>query len=88
MVLWARPNPDWFPTNIPYTPMDNTHLYSIPSVRLRWGSCYCLGIAPDQLLKKSTWLLHLIGDKGQPAACDSTPVKPNPKPAAQLVFAH
>ncbi len=38
--------------------------------------CYCsLGLAPGaQLLKKSTWLLHLIGDKAPPAVRDSSEV--------------
>ncbi len=36
--------------------------------------CY-LGMAPRaQLLKKSAWLLHLIGDKAPPVACDSSEV--------------
>ncbi len=35
-------------------------------------SCYCLGMAPRaKLLKKSTRLLHLIGDKAQAATCNS-----------------
>ncbi len=39
-------------------------------------SCWCsLGIAPRaQLLKKSAWLLHLIGDEAPPAAHDSSEV--------------
>ncbi len=38
-------------------------------------ACCCLGIAPRaQLLKKSTWLLHLIDDKALPAARDRSEV--------------
>ncbi len=37
--------------------------------------CCCLGVAPRALLlKKSVWLLHLIGDKATPAARDSNDV--------------
>ncbi len=44
-----------------------------PSV---WYYCCCFGIAPRaQLLKKSAWLLHLIGDKVPPTACDRSEVK-------------
>ncbi len=36
---------------------------------------FCLGVAPRvQLLKKSAWYLHLIGDKAPPAARDSSEV--------------
>ncbi len=42
------------------------------TLRLR---CCCLGQARRaQLLKKSAWLLRLIGDKAQPAAHDSIEV--------------
>ncbi len=37
--------------------------------------CCCLGIAPRaQLLMKSAWLLHQIGDKAPPAARNSSEV--------------
>ncbi len=36
-------------------------------------TCFYLGIAPRaQLLKKSTWLFHLNGDKTPPAPRDSS----------------
>ncbi len=36
-VLQVMPTPTRFPTNSLYTPMDNTSLHSIPSVRHPWG---------------------------------------------------
>ncbi len=63
MVLRVKPTPTLFPTNSLYNPMDSTPLHSLSSVWHPWGSCCCcccLGISPRaQLLKKSSWLLHL-----------------------------
>ncbi len=57
-----------FPDKNLYTPMDHAALHSISSVYHPWGSCcYCLGV----LLMKSALLLHLIGDKAPPVACNS-----------------
>ncbi len=43
MVLRVKPTPTRFPTNSLYTPMGNTPLHSISSVRRPWGSQLILG---------------------------------------------
>ncbi len=42
MVLRVKPTPPGLPTNILYTPMDNTPLHSISSVCHPWGSLLLL----------------------------------------------
>ncbi len=41
MVLRVKPTPTRLPTNSLYTPMDNTPLHSISSVRHPWGNHCC-----------------------------------------------